>query len=464
MISRLESKIIDENCEALGVPIDTLMDNAGEALFEVLVNKFGEKRILIVCGVGNNGGDGMSCARRLGKKATVAMMFPPSEIKSAAARRQFETLPKKHVMFSDVSLDHYDVIVDCVLGVGARTLTDPLLRDYLKKLKSFKGQIVSADIPTGFGTKDAVTPDITVTFHDIKDGMTEANSGKIIVADIGIPREAIHCVGVGDMLRYPIPNADSHKGENGRLLVIGGGPYVGAPAMSAMAALRTGVDIVRVAVPKRCFVPVASMTPSFVMHELPDDILREIDVKHLLELSKKVDAVLIGPGLGTDDDTMAAVREFILRCDKPTVVDADAIVAIASMAVLSREVIVTPHKHEFEEFSGFALASCDLMSIAKKRNVTMILKGETDVIVSNDKKKINNSGTPAMTVGGTGDVLSGIVAGLLSKGMDKFNSACLGAFICGTAGEMAFKEFSYGLTATDVIDMIPKVLRDNLKG
>ena len=462
MISRLESKIIDRNCEALGVPIDTLMDNAGAALFDVVSKKFGEKKILVVCGMGNNGGDGMSCAKRIGKKATVALMFPPENIKSPAARRQFNTLPKKHVMFSDVSVDQYEVILDCVLGVGAKAPFDAPLKDYVKKLKNFKGHVISADVPTGFGTKDSVIPNITVTFHDTKDGMTEENCGKIIVADIGIPKEAIHCVGAGDMLRYPIPRSDSHKGENGRLLVIGGGPYIGAPAMAAMAAQRIGVDLVRVAVPKRCFIPIASLTPTFMMYELPGEELKESDVKYLLELTKKVDAVLIGPGLGTSVDTMTAVREFVLRCDKPMVVDADAITAISSMSVFSGTVIVTPHKHEFEEFSGFALASCDLIGVAKKRNVTMVLKGETDVIASPEKKKVNTSGTAAMTVGGTGDVLSGIIAGLLSKGMDAFDSACLGTYICGTAGEKAFDELSYGMIATDVIDKIPKVLRDNL--
>jgi NAD(P)H-hydrate epimerase len=464
MISRLESKIIDRNCEALGVPIETLMDNAGVALYDALSKKFGDKKILFVCGVGNNGGDGMSCARRIGKRATVALIYPPEAIKTTAARKQFDALHKKYVMFSDISLDQYEVVVDCVLGVGARNPLDPPVKDYIKKLRNFKGPVVSTDIPTGFGTEMAVVPNITVTFHDLKDGMTEDNCGKIIIADIGIPGEAIHGVGIGDMLRYPIPRGDSHKGENGRLLVIGGGPYVGAPAMSAMAAQRVGVDLVRIVVPKRCFVPVASMTPTFMTYELPGDILRESDVKFLLELTKKVDAVLIGPGLGTDADTMTAVREFVLRCDKPMVVDADGIAAIASMSVFSGTVIVTPHKHEFEEFSGFALASCDLIETAKKRNVTMLLKGETDVIACPYKKKINSSGTPAMTVGGTGDVLSGLVAGLLAKGMNPFDSSCLGAFISGTAGEKAFELFSYGMIATDVIDMIPKVLIDGLKG
>jgi NAD(P)H-hydrate epimerase len=161
---------------------------------------------------------------------------------------------------------------------------------------------------------------------------------------------------------------------------------------------------------------------------------------------------------------MAAVRDFVFKCDKPMVVDADAITAMASMAAIRRNVVITPHKAEFERFSGFALASSDLIEVSKKKNVAILLKGRTDVMVHHDKKKINNTGTPAMTVGGTGDVLAGIVAGLLSKGMDLFDASCLGAYICGSAGEKAFSEYSYGMIATDVIDMIPRVLKDHLKG
>ena len=454
---------MDMNCEALGITIDTLMESAGAALADVVTKEYSGKKILIAVGAGNNGGDGMACAKHLGKKATVALIYPPDMIKREQARRQFENLERKHVMFSDVSLDQYELIVDCGLGVGARPPLDPAMREYVKRLRSFKGKIISADVPTGLGMKDAVVPHITVTFHAEKEGMNKDNSGKIIVADIGIPNEAIHAVGPGNMLIYPVPREDSHKGENGRLLIIGGGPYFGAPAMAAMAALRVGADIVRIATPKRCFVPISSITPLFIMHQMSDEIIEEKDVKGLLEITKNVDAVLIGPGLGTDEETMTAVREFALRCDKPLIVDADGITATASMAVFPDDVLITPHKGEFERFSGFALASCDLMSISKKRNVAILLKGVTDVIVHNDRKKINNTGTAAMTHGGTGDVLSGIVAGLVSKGMNMFDAACLGAYINGSAGEMAFDEKSYGLVATDVIETIPKILKRDLK-
>ena len=465
MISPLESKILDGNCEALGISVDVLMDNAGAALYDVVSEEFPEKRILIVCGPGNNGGDGLACAKLFGKKADAAMLFPPESIRTDAAERQFGLLKKRPAMFSGVPLDRYDVIVDCVLGIGVRPPLKDEYLSYVNEIKKFKGSVVSADVPTGFGTEDSIVPDITVTFHDVKEGMTEAGCGKIMIKKIGIPEDASHIVGPGDMLRYPVPKKDSHKGENGRLLVIGGGPYIGAPAMAGMAAFRTGVDLVHVATPETSFVPIAAMTPTFIMHRISGDVLSPDDVNGLLELSERTDAVLIGPGLGTSDATMEAVRMFVSECGRPVVVDADGITAIGSMRTIPGNVIITPHHKEFEVFSGSASADPDTVKeVSKDRNVTVLLKGAEDVIVRNDRIRVNLTGTPAMTAGGTGDVLSGIVAGLLSKRMNTFDAACLGAYICGVAGEYAFFEYSYGMIATDVIDNIPNVLIDHLEG
>jgi len=463
MMSLPESMILDRNCESLGIPVSTLMDNAGAALFDVVSKEFAGKKILIVCGTGNNGGDGFACAKRFGRRADVALLFPSDKIKTDAAKRQFDLLRKRPMLFADVSVNEYDVIVDCALGTGVRAPLDEVYIKYSKVLKEFKGTIVSADVPTGFGTDDHLIPDITITFHDVKENMNEMNCGRIIVADIGIPDDASRVVGPGDMLRYPVPKKDSHKGDNGRLLVIGGGPYIGAPAMAAMAALRVGSDIVRIAAPRSSFDHIASMTPTFIMHRTSDDILTENDVPYLLELSDKVDAVLIGPGLGTDERTMTAVRKFMNACERPMTADADGITAISSLSRIPDNVIITPHRKEFETFSG----ECNgdrIAEISEERNVTILLKGSVDKIAQNKNIRLNRTGTPAMTVGGTGDVLSGIVAGLLSKGMNTFNAACLGAFICGSAGEKAFSEKSYGMIATDVIDMIPEVLKDHLKG
>ena len=464
MIGPRDGKVLDANSEALGVSIDILMDNAGMALAKVITEHFKGKKVLIVCGIGNNGGDGFAAAYYLKKEfnVTVAMLEDPDNIKTMASRNRLEILKMKPKRFSDVFLGDFDVLIDCVLGMGVKGTPKPAIAKFIQDLELFKGTVISADVPTGFLTDVAVKPDITVTFHDLKEGMDEANSGKIIVADIGIPEGAWNNVGPGDMLRYPLPDNDSHKGQNGRLLVIGGGPYIGAPALSAMAALRVGVDIVKIATPKRSFVQISSMCPSFITYELSGDVLNVDDVPFLLEMTETVDAVLIGPGIGRSDETMEAVTKFTEHCSKPLVVDADAVACVpASTFIFRVPIIFTPHHRELEEM--LAGNTPEGYVRARGNDVVFVIKGKVDVITDGVQERENHSGCAAMTVGGTGDVLSGAVAGLLAKGSSIFEAGCLGAYICGKAGEEAFKEYSYGLTAPDVIECIAKVLRTHLK-
>lgn len=467
MMGPLDSRIIDINSEALGVSVAELMDNAGRVLADYVAEEFPGKRILIVCGSGNNGGDGLAAAHHLkGKtKVTVALLDPPENIRTDASRVRLAMLRPRPKRFAKTNIEDHDVIVDCVLGVGMNGPLRENVRGYLNALRKFKGSIVSADVPTGFGTGEAVVPYATVTFHDIKMGMDETNSGKIIVGDIGIPADAWETVGPGDMLRYPIPDNNSHKGRNGRLLVIGGGPYIGAPAMSAMASLRTGVDIVRIATPSKSFVPIACMSPSFIMHELPGDVLGQEHLEALSELTERVDCVLIGPGLGRDPATSAAVSEFVRTCRKPMVIDADAIAAAGGLEHYSETpLIFTPHRGELEIMMGFmpSGSSASDYSLKRGKNVIIVSKGKVDEITDGRNARRNTTGTAAMTVGGTGDALAGIIAGLVAKGMEPFDAACLGAYIGGEAGERAFSKYSYGMTAPDMIECIPEVLRESL--
>lgn len=297
--------------------------------------------------------------------------------------------------------------------------------------------------------------------------MTEKNSGRIVVAGIGIPEDAYRFVGPGDMYKYPIPESNSHKGRNGRLLIIAGGPYIGAPTMSGLSALKIGTDIVTVAAPEKIIDTVASFSPVFTFYPLCDDsgkcdMLRTSHVPGLLKESENYDAVLIGPGLGIDEDTISAVREFVASCRIPIVADADAINALENDGEVSVPIVYTPHKKEFEILGGTRVNERNVTKIAKALNGIVLLKGEQDIISDGEYTRLNRTGTPAMTGAGTGDVLSGIVAGLLSKGLSAFNAACLGAYICGLAGEYGFETNSYGMVATDVIDSIPSVLKDGL--
>ncbi len=355
------------------------------------------------------------------------------------------------------SLKGFDVVVDCALGTGASgEVREPYL-GFIEDVNASGAFVVSADVPSGFGTADRVKPDVTVTFHDVKSGMDEG-CGRIVVADIGIPEDAWRKVGPGDMLRYPVPRPSSHKGDNGKLMVIGGGPYFGAPAMSAMSALRIGTDSVRVFTPESSYREVAAASPVLMATKLPGDRLDDGSVDMLLRESSGYGAVLIGPGLGASEDALQAAARFMRGCKVPMVIDADAIAASKGMQ-MAVPTVLTPHAGEFARISGGRSPE----EVASAMNAVVLLKGKDDVVTDGKKTRINSSGTPAMTGAGTGDVLAGAVAGLLAKGMDAFDAACLAAYICGKAGEEAFESKSFGLIATDVIDGIPTVLRNGLR-
>ena len=458
MISPLDSRVCDANAEALGVPVKELMGNAGRRLAEVLEERFPEGRIVFVCGSGNNGGDGFAAASLMDPdRVEVALLCRPSKIRSDSARYYYSILECPVTEYVPGMLSGFGAVVDCALGTGMSGAVREPYRSFIEEANASGRPVVSADVPSGLGADVAVMPVCTVAFVDSKEGMCRENSGEIVVADIGMPADATRVVGPGDMLRYPVPATDSHKGSNGRLMVVAGGPYFGAPAMSSYAALRTGADIVRVYAPESVHDAIAGASPVLMVTDLPGNRLTPGSVGMLLEESEKYDAVLIGPGLGAAEDTAEAVRAFVSGCRRPMVVDADAISAVAGARLPVRSVL-TPHRGEFQRLGGG-----DPAEVAARMNAVVLLKGPEDVIAEEGRSRVNRTGTPAMTGAGTGDVLAGCVAGLLSKGMSPFDAACLGAYISGRAGEIAFQSKSYGLIATDVAECIPDVLREGLR-
>ena len=450
---------MDANAAALGVPVHDLMGNAGRVVSDFLESEYHDRRILFVCGPGNNGGDGFAAACRMDpSKVTVALLKKPSEIHTSEAWEYYSELRCPIVDYSKVRLNDYDVIVDCALGTGmSGTVREPYRR-FISDSLSTDLPVVSVDVPSGLGSDIQVRPVTTITFHDVKEGMQPESCGRIVIADIGIPADAVDRTGPGDMLRYPIPGRCSHKGDNGRLMVIAGGPYFGAPSMASMSALRTGADIVRLFTPESVRDIIAVTSPVLMITPLPGDHLTAGSVDMLLEESEGYDAVLIGPGLGVEEDTVEAVRAFVARCTKPVVIDADGITAVAGMK-FSGDVVLTPHKGEFKRLGG----CCDVRELSERLGATVLLKGATDEISDGRRTRLNGTGTAAMTGAGTGDVLAGCVAALMSKGLSPFDSACLGAYICGLAGEMAASDKSFGLIATDIVEEIPHVLRDALR-
>ncbi len=459
----------------------------------------------------------------------------------------------------ETAIKDTDIIVDSMLGVG---ITGDLREPFhfaVETVNRSGKTVISVDVPTGLGGSASVHPSMTVTFHDTKPGMIDSSResktqsqedeldpegrleegnekkgteqeihkkegiqkdeqdlerrqeddqdekggqcGTIIVADIGIPADAEKFVGPGEFVYYPLPADHSHKGNNGNVLIVGGGPFTGAPALAATAALRTGSDLVFLAVPSRIYPIIASMSMDFIVRPLvSSDHLTPQDIPIILEMAKRVHAVLIGPGLGKHPDTMQAARERVAGLQEmplsgttqksndtlPLVIDADAIHALKDTE-LNDQVVFTPHNSEFRKFhdeselekysffqtgdsrrAGFFesftgdeyIKAIETMEAALTHGGTIVRKGAQDLITDGHWVKFNRTGNPGMTVGGTGDVLAGIIASLLARGLEPFNAGRLGAYINGRAGELAFTEKWYSLTATDVAGRIPDVFRD----
>jgi ADP-dependent NAD(P)H-hydrate dehydratase / NAD(P)H-hydrate epimerase len=483
MISEAEMKVIDTNSEYFGVPTIQLMENAGKSVAEFIRThiKDTKKNILLLCGTGNNGGDGFVAARYLTQYYKVSVYLAGTEIKTQIAQKNYQKLQTYDVKISSLPQDldrlliENDVLVDALLGTG---LTGPLKEPYatiVKKINATQRKIiVSVDVPTGLGSSSAIRPDHTLTFHDKKHGMTDLNSGTITIVDIGIPQEALTYVGPGELsVYYPRPAKKSHKGDNGVVLIIGGGPYIGAPALSGLAALRTGVDLVYIATPKRSWESVAAFSPNFIVKDLPHDMLTKEDIPVITALLSKCTGVILGPGLGSAPETEEAIiqlMQHIVEEKKPLVLDADAIKPIGAHLKLIKNsnAVITPHVGEFKKLTGISLSQdlTERMNLVKEwagnLGVTIFLKGYIDILSNGTDIKQNKVHNEAMTVGGTGDVLAGIIGALLSKGVAPFEAIRVAAFLNGEAGNEAFQKKSYGLLATDIIEEIPNVLKKYL--
>ena len=501
MISGKEIKVLDSNAEFYGVPNKTLMENAGEGIADFIKKRFKPTNLEIIffCGLGNNGGDGFVAARYLSKnyKVNVFLIGKKNEIKTEISKTNFKKIEKTKVKIYyidsinkiDDILGESDIIVDAMLGIGlSGSLRNPYPEIVNKINKTKNKKVISVDIATGFGTDFKIIPDYTITFHDKKFGMNKRNSGEIKIVDIGIPKKAIDFIGPGELKTYyPIPKKESHKGENGRILIVGGGPYIGAPALSGFASLRTGADLVYITSPQKVaraitsYSPLlikpiklakklAAISPNLIVNELNGyENLTFDDIKIIKKLILKVDCCVIGPGLGFEKETKEVVEQIINICNnnnKPMVIDADAIQVVGNKPDLIKDTptVITPHAGEFKELTGTVLKGKienrkkTVEYWADKLNVTIFLKGSIDIISNGKYTKLNDIHNQSMTVGGTGDVLAGIVGCLLSKKVEPFNAARVGAYLNGAAGNLALNKHSYGLIATDIIEEISNVL------
>jgi len=474
MIPFSEVKVLDINSEYLGVTPEFLMEEAGKGVAK-LVRELLEDggKVGIVCGTGNNAGDAFVAARYLSDthEVTIVLARPSERIRSELALKNFERVRELSVEAEEIDLADFDLLVDGLYGTGMKGIVGEPYRSLISRINEFKGLVISIDVPSGLQADVSVLPDHTVTFHDLKEGMTESNCGKIVIHDIGMPPEAEEFVGPGEFIYYPIPSEESYRGDNGKVLIVSGGLFPGATVLAGLSAYRIGVDLVHVATPLLAYGPIAGQSPNLIVHRLGSDDLCMDDLPLLEGLVNRTDAFLIGAGLCERDESQKVLLELLSRSDTPVVVNADGVGSIAEdlSPLKGRKCVLTAHRTAFEDISGRDLGVSELevqeavRSFAESVGCTVILKGKVDHISDGKWVRKNRTGNPSMSVSGTGDTLVGILLGLLAKGIEPFNAARIASFTNGHAGDLAFKERGYGMVASDLVDKISEALKIQLE-
>jgi len=498
-----EMHAIDVNCEYLGVSRLMLMENAGAETAKAILRRVNVKgkKVVIVAHTGNKGGDGFVTARHLstlGAKVLLVLLGDPEKIRTDEARRNWKIVCEmessiERIIIKDSSMIKYlaeaareaDIIIDALLGTGIRgTLRSPILEavKIINEAGEKGAYIVSIDIPTGINPNTgeilgaAIKANLTVTHHKPKIGMLtkEAKNyvGELYVANIGIPPEAELFTGPGDVLiaiKERKPTA--HKGEFGRIVIIGGSKdYTGAPALAALAALRAGADLTIIIAPSRVASAIRSYSPNLIVREYQGEYLNDEGVTLALTEAEKADAIIIGPGLSLRSKVIESTTKLIeelKNAGKKIVIDADAIKACSTKTEVLKELkgVITPHAGEFRILTGEKLPPEEegwkkrieiVRREAEKLKITILLKAHYDIISNGTRVKVNRTGNPGMTVGGTGDVLAGLTAAFLAWGDDPFKAAVASSFINGLAGDIAVQEKGYHILASDLLEAIPK--------
>ncbi len=492
-ISSREMRALEANAEYYGISLLQLMENAGRNIALQISSRFPKsQKIAIFCGLGGNGGDGFVAARHLLSlgfpNVGVVLIGKGRDISHEAAQKNWailESMEDKIPLLevtdsSTMPKVAADVVIDALLGTGTKGKLKPPIAQVVDFINSLKAYKVAVDIPTGIDSDTgeilgtAVKADLTVTFHKGKRGLEKAKKyvGELVIKDIGLPQEIEQFAGPGDVFLAKKPRSPlSHKGDFGRLLVIGGSEiFSGAPTLVSMAALRTGVDIAYVAAPLKTAYAISSMSPDLITIKLEGNNLNPSNMSTLLPYLDLVDAVAMGPGLGLNVETTQFVSvcvDAIEKAGKPLVLDADGLKAFAKFKKpLKIPLVLTPHAGEYTILTGEKLSedleerAAEVQKTAKELNAVILLKGRIDIISDRNHYKLNFTGNPGMTVGGTGDVLTGIVGGLLAQKIDPFEAAVAGAFVNGAAGDFVADEIGFHIVATDLIKWIPHVLDD----
>jgi ADP-dependent NAD(P)H-hydrate dehydratase / NAD(P)H-hydrate epimerase len=491
---------LDREAQAAGVPAVLLMERAGSAVARAAVDLCGGvygRRAVVVCGKGNNGGDGLVAARRLagrGLRVSVFLMEAPDGLREPAATNlgRLAEVAVRPRPFSQArlerDLERADVVIDAIFGTGFRGMPEDDWAAAIAAVNASAAAVIAVDIPSGVdGTTgavdgEAVWADLTVTFGAAKTGAVllpgAERSGTVRVVDIGFPQDLVQTdvflTEPSDVAAVmPSRGIDAHKRASGVLVVVAGSRgMTGAAGLIASAAGRIGAGLVIVAPPQGVLNVVQSsiVEATFVpLPETPEGTVSADALDPVLGALERAHALAIGPGLTAHRETAGFVRELVRRCPVPMVIDADGLNAFAGRAgdLLDRasEAVLTPHAGEFGRLSGITAREIEsdrlghVRRLAAVTGAVTLLKGSRTLIAEpGGRVRVNATGSPVLATAGTGDVLTGMIGGLLARGLDPADAAAAGAYLHGLAGLIAGARDGEGTLAGALVERIPQAV------
>src|SRR5579862_2145476 len=505
IVSTEEMRAIDRaTSERFGVPSLTLMENAGAAVAEFVLSHYPEAAtITVFCGKGNNGGDGFVAARYLhqrGKKVQVVLLADRSDLRGDAAK-MFAKLPFKAIEIRSSSefksetaqsALKSELYLDAILGTGFKPPVTGLYAEAIALKNAASVPIIAVDIPSG-ADSDAMHPQqgtivragaiVTFTAPRPTHLCSLLTRGPTVVAGIGSPDEAIvsnlrlNVITPPDLAPFFVPRpADSNKGMYGHVLVIGGSlGKAGAAAMSGISALRIGAGLSTVATAKSILATVAGFHPELMTEPLPetaDGTISDAAIERIEKLTGEKIVLALGPGISRHPQTAELVRKIIAQIHAPTVLDADGLnafeVRTSELNGRDHTLVITPHPGEMARLAGISIPEVqqDRLGVARKfareHNLIVVLKGNRTLVVKPDGETwVNTSGNPGMATGGTGDILTGMVSGMLAQNpKHPFEAVLAAVYLHGLSGDVMCESLGEpSLIATDLLSGLPQAFR-----
>ncbi len=521
ILTAAQMNAIDRDSNERGVPVRVLMENAGEAVAWFCRERYPGLSVVVLCGKGNNGGDGAVAARLLAELRTrvrLVLLGSMQEARDDAASAFTRAKATEGLEFVEVqdeaalreALADADLIVDAVVGTGFKPPLRGLAAAARDLIAGIKRPVVAVDLPSGWdadstaqtsvdenGVAQAFRADAVVTFvapkmaHVFGHLTPGSTFGPVVVAQIGTPVESmpasteLHWAGTAKRVAEQPRDVNGNKGRFGHVLIVGGSlGKAGAPSMASVAAMRTGAGLTTAAVPRSVLPMVAAVAPelmSIPLEEKDGLSVEQLGEESLAGLLKGMTVVGIGPGLGQEGTTPEFVRAFVERVSLPMVIDADALNALAGKTELlkrlanttdakgkKRTIVLTPHPGEMARLVGSSVkeVEADRVGLARRfateNGVTLVLKGWRTLIAHPDGRiAVNTTGNPAMAKGGSGDILTGIVAGMLAQYPEKVAEAVEAAvFLHGLAADFAtLTQDEHTLLAMDTVDHLWRAFR-----